>query len=70
MISRSLGLSPAAVLVVGDDVRSEVEGARAAGAVGMLVGTGKFLEADLTHPAVSRELVIGSVADLPAALGL
>ena len=66
----SLGLPPAAVLVVGDDVRTEVEGARAAGAFGMLVRTGKFRKADLDHPAVSPELVIDSVADLPAALGL
>ena len=66
----SLGLPPAAVLVVGDDVRTEVEGARAAGALGMLVRTGKFREPDLEHPAVSPELVIDSVADLPAALGL
>ena len=66
----SLGLPPAAVLVVGDDVRTEVDGARAAGALGMLVRTGKFREADLAHPAVSPEMVINSVADLPAALGL
>jgi len=66
----SLGLPPAAVLVVGDDVRTEVDGARAAGALGMLVRTGKFREADLAHPAMSPRLVIDSVADLPAALGL
>ena len=66
----SLGLPPAAVLVVGDDVRTEVEGARAAGALGMLVRTGKFREADLDHQAASPELVIDSAADLPAALGL
>ena len=66
----SLDVPPAAVLVVGDDVRAEVEGARAAGALGMLVRTGKFRESDLDHPAVSPDLVIDSVADLPAALGL
>ncbi len=66
----SLGLPEAAVLVVGDDVRTEVEGARAAGALGMLVRTGKFREADLDHPAVLPGFVIDSVADLPAALGL
>ena len=66
----SLGLPPAAVLVVGDDVRTEVEGARAARAIGMLVRTGKFRDADLAHPAASPELVIDSLADLPAALGL
>ena len=66
----SLDVPPAAVLVVGDDVRAEVEGARAAGSLGMLVRTGKFREPDLDHPAVSPDLVIDSVADLPAALGL
>ena len=45
-------------------------GALAAGALGMLVRTGKFRESDLDHPAVSPEMVIDSVADLPAALGL
>ena len=66
----SLGLPPAAVLVVGDDVRTEVEGARAAGALGMLVRTGKYRDTDLDLPAMSSGLVIDSVADLPAALGL
>jgi len=66
----SLGLPAAAVLVVGHAARTEVEGARGAGALGMLVRTGKFREADLDHPAASPDLVIDSVADLPAALGL
>ena len=66
----SLALPEAAVLVVGDDVRTEVDGALAAGALGLLVRTGKFRESDLDHPAVSPEMVIDSVADLPAALGL
>ena len=43
-------------------MRTEVGGVRAAGALGMLVRTGKFREANLAHPAVPPEMVIDSVA--------
>ena len=66
----SLGMCPSALVVVGDDVRTDVDGARAAGAQGVLVKTGKFRDADLDHPAATRNLVLESVADLPSVLGV
>ena len=59
-----LGLPPAEVLMVGDDVQADVAGAQAAGLRGALVRTGKFREADL-HGAVQPDLLLGSVAELP-----
>jgi HAD superfamily hydrolase (TIGR01458 family) len=59
-----LGLEPAQVVMVGDDIRTDVEGAQRAGLVGLLVRTGKFASADLGG-AVTPDAVIGSIADLP-----
>ena len=68
--ARSLGLSAADLVVVGDDVHTDVAGARAAGARGVLVRTGKFRTADLDDPVGHPDLVVDSIADLPAVLGL
>jgi len=59
-----LGLAPADVLMVGDDIDADVGGAQAAGLKGALVRTGKFRPADLEGP-VRPDLVWESVADLP-----
>jgi len=61
----SLRLGPAEVLMVGDDIRTDVGGAQAAGLRGALVRTGKFREADLNGP-VTPDLILGSVAELPS----
>ena len=64
----SLGLALSRLVMVGDDVVSDIEGARSAGARGVLVKTGKFRPRDLAgshHP----DAVLESVADLPALLG-
>ena len=68
--ARSLGLSAADLVVVGDDVRADVEGARATGARGVLVRTGKFRAADLDAPSLQPDVVLDSIADLPACLGI
>lgn len=68
--ARSLGLSAADLVVVGDDLRTDVVGARAAGARGVLVRTGKFRPADLDDPDLQPALVLDSIADLPACLGV
>jgi HAD superfamily hydrolase (TIGR01458 family) len=60
----ALGLAPGRVVMVGDDVRADVEGAQRAGLAGVLVRTGKFSPRDLTGD-VSPEGVLDSVADLP-----
>jgi HAD superfamily hydrolase (TIGR01458 family) len=59
-----LGLEPAEVLMVGDDLRADVEGAQRAGLRGALVKTGKFRAADLESD-VRPDLVLESVAELP-----
>jgi HAD superfamily hydrolase (TIGR01458 family) len=59
-----LGLPPEHVLMVGDDIRADVEGALGAGLKAALVKTGKFREADLGGD-VRPDLVLDSVADLP-----
>lgn len=60
-----LGMPPAAVAVVGDDILTDVGAAQKAGLRGMLVRTGKYQPADLEHGVVPYA-VIDSVADLPA----
>jgi HAD superfamily hydrolase (TIGR01458 family) len=63
---RSLGLPPAACVMVGDDLRSDVLPAQRAGMRGVLVRTGKGrLFADDPR-AAQAAAVLDSVADLPA----
>ncbi len=66
-----LGLPPSEVLMVGDDVRTDVGGAQAAGLRGALVRTGKFQESDLRGD-VRPDFVLESVGELRglAAAGL
>jgi HAD superfamily hydrolase (TIGR01458 family) len=66
----ALAVSAADLVVVGDDVRADVEGARLAGARGVLVRTGKFHPADLDDADLHPDRVLDSIADLPAALGI
>ncbi len=66
--ARSLGL-PAetpgeAIAMVGDDLWSDVDGARRAGYQGWLVRTGKFREDALETSGVRPDRVLESVADL------
>jgi phospholysine phosphohistidine inorganic pyrophosphate phosphatase len=61
---KDLDLEPDQVVMVGDDVRSDVEGAQRAGLTGVLVCTGKFSPSDLDGDVVP-DAVIDSVADLP-----
>lgn len=64
-----LGLEPHEVAMVGDDLESDVGGARAADLLGVAVRTGKF-----RHQAgageVEADAVLDSIAALPAWLGL
>ncbi len=59
-----LDLEPGRVVMVGDDIRTDVEGAQRAGLIGVLVRTGKFAPSDLGLD-VSPDAVIDSIADLP-----
>jgi ribonucleotide monophosphatase NagD (HAD superfamily) len=50
--------------MVGDDIRSDIDGAQQAGLAGVLVRTGKYTDADLRSEVVPQS-VLDSVADLP-----
>jgi ribonucleotide monophosphatase NagD (HAD superfamily) len=62
----SLGLDAATadVVMVGDDLLSDVGGAQQAGYQGYLVRTGKFREEDLASGGITPTRILGSVADL------
>lgn len=60
-----LGEAPGNLIMVGDDIRADVDGAQKAGMRGVLVRTGKFREADLAV-GIRPAAVLDSVADLPA----
>ncbi|HSG91158.1 MAG TPA: TIGR01458 family HAD-type hydrolase, partial [Pseudomonadales bacterium] len=59
-----LDVAAGEAVMVGDDVRTDVGGAQAAGLQGVLVRTGKFREADLDGD-VRPDAVIDSLADFP-----
>lgn len=60
----ALRLRPGQVVMVGDDIRADVEGAQRSGLMGVLVRTGKFSPSDLDGD-VSPDAVLDSIADLP-----
>ena len=59
-----LGLAPAELLMIGDDVKADVGGAQAAGLQGALVRTGKFREPDLGGE-IRPDFVLDSLRDTP-----
>jgi HAD superfamily hydrolase (TIGR01458 family) len=59
-----LGLSAHEVVMVGDDIRADIDGAQRAGLTGVLVRTGKFSPSDLSGD-VSPGAVLDSIAHLP-----
>jgi HAD superfamily hydrolase (TIGR01458 family) len=52
------------VVMIGDDIHTDVEGAQRAGLTGVLVRTGKYSASDLAGD-VTPDAVLDSVADLP-----
>ena len=52
------------VVMIGDDIHTDIEGAQLAGLTGVLVRTGKFHASDL-RGGVRPDAVFDSVADLP-----
>ena len=59
-----LNLDPSQVLMIGDDIISDIQASQQAGLKAAQVKTGKFLAADL-HGEVTPDDVIDSIADLP-----
>lgn len=62
---RSMGLTKEQVLVVGDDVTTDVVGASNAGLASLLVGTGKFKPEHLKAPQVDERAFISGIGELP-----
>ncbi len=60
-----LNVTAAEAIMIGDDIRSDIAGAQAAGMRAVLVRTGKFKPADLHH-GITPDAVFDSVRDLPA----
>lgn len=65
---RDTAFSPAEVMVVGDDVTTDIAGAQAIGALSVLVKTGKYSDDALERSRVKPDLVIESIAELPQLL--
>jgi HAD superfamily hydrolase (TIGR01458 family) len=62
----ALGAEPHETTMVGDDVETDVGGAKKAGLRGVLVRTGKFTEEALAAADPAPDAVLDSIADLPA----
>lgn len=63
-----LGASAGEAVMVGDDIESDIGGAKAAGLRGVLVRTGKFREETLAAATVQPDAVADSIADVPTLL--
>ncbi len=63
-----LQVDAARAAMVGDDIVNDVEGARAAGLIGVLVRTGKYRDGDLDRG--TADAVVDSLADVPEWLGI
>lgn len=61
---RSLGVPPAEVAVIGDDMETDVAGAHRAGCQGVLVRTGKYRPGDERRGERPPEAVIDSIAEV------
>ncbi|MDQ6960859.1 MAG: TIGR01458 family HAD-type hydrolase [Mariprofundaceae bacterium] len=69
-ICRQMGVNPAEALMVGDDVGSDIGGAKDAGLKTALVQTGKYREDFVKQSGIKADLVLPSIADLPDAIKL
>jgi ribonucleotide monophosphatase NagD (HAD superfamily) len=63
-----LGVRPADVVMVGDDVESDVGGAMRAGLAGVLVRTGKYRPEAVAASGIKPTATVDSVADVPTLL--
>jgi HAD superfamily hydrolase (TIGR01458 family) len=60
-----LRLDPGMVAMIGDDISSDILGAKACGMKGFLVKTGKFREEEVRRSPVRPDLIMDSLAALP-----
>jgi len=69
-ICTTLNVTPAKTLMVGDDIESDIGGARQSGLRTVLVRTGKYREDFVRKTGIMPDIQIPSIADLPDALTL
>jgi phospholysine phosphohistidine inorganic pyrophosphate phosphatase len=65
-----LGVPPGRIAVVGDDLESDVAGARASGMIGIAVRTGKYRPQDEERAHQAADVVLASVAKVPEWLAI
>ena len=66
----TMGLQPAAVAIVGDDIDADVGGGQQAGLRGILVKTGKYRQGYVEASEIKPDLLIDSIKDLPEILNV
>lgn len=69
-IARETGVERSEILMVGDDAEFDVSASVALGMRGVLVRTGKYRKGDEGRVSPAPSAVLGSVADVPAWLGI
>ncbi|HEV2852297.1 MAG TPA: TIGR01458 family HAD-type hydrolase [Thermoanaerobaculia bacterium] len=67
--ARELGVPPGRIAVVGDDLESDVAGARASGMIGVAVRTGKYRPQDEERAQQAADVVLDSLAAVPGWIG-
>jgi HAD superfamily hydrolase (TIGR01458 family) len=63
-----LKYQPGEVVMIGDDLYNDIEGAQKAGMRAILVRTGKYRDSVTSESTVKPDLIIDSIADLPSLL--
>jgi HAD superfamily hydrolase (TIGR01458 family) len=63
-----MGLKPGQVVMVGDDIESDIGGAQRSGLQGVLVRTGKYREHLVEKSMVEPDAVVDSIVDVPQLL--
>lgn len=63
--SASMGLEPADVAMVGDDLEADIAGMQECGGQGIMVRTGKFRAEELARAGAEPDALIDSIAELP-----
>jgi len=69
-VCMALHVEPESALMIGDDIESDIGGAKDAGLKTALVQTGKYREDFVRATGIKADLVLPSIADLPDALNL
>jgi ribonucleotide monophosphatase NagD (HAD superfamily) len=65
-----MGFNPHEVAIIGDDIDVDIGGGQQAGLNSILVRTGKYRQNYADSSSIKPDLLLDSIADLPAVLGL